>query len=175
MLAVLLLLGGLLAGRMTERENADGGRARWQKEAERWRRRANETLEQRVTPATGAVLAELSADAQRLLREMPPRGNPSELRFTLSRVDALAEKVRHVNWEDVIAWERDIQAVTDALRRAMGDAKNWDEERTIAVRTAEMRFGELRSGRPWCADPEPEEELQRTIALAKSMVPSKGR
>lgn len=147
---------------------AGGERAQWERGAARWRMRAEEALEQKVTPATFSLLAELLAEAQRIGGDQPPRANASEFRFALSRVEAFAARVRVIDWEEVQKWERDMQAVSDTLRQAMADARNWEEERPAALRAAENRLQELRGTRPWCADEEPEEEVRRAISQARA-------
>lgn len=165
--AGLVLLGWQLR-QMSREESVADGRAQWERSAARWRARAVDALEQKVTPSTAAVMGELLADAQRLRQDQPARANSSEFRSEMVRVEAFSEKVKSIDWEEVSKWEREMQSVAENLRRAMADPRNWDEERLAAIRAAEVRMQELRTVRPWCADDEPEEDLRRAIGVART-------
>lgn len=162
-----LALLGLQVSRMSRAAAEKDGRAQWEREAQRWRARADNALQEKVSPATAGLLAELLADAQRLRSEKPRRANESEFRFAATRVEAFAEKVNAIDWGEVIKWERDVQAVGETMGRALAEARSPEEERS-AVRAAETRLQELRSTRPWCADDGPEEEVRRAIGLARA-------
>jgi hypothetical protein len=174
--AAVLAAGLVLLGWQAWRPSREGaetdGRAQWERNAARWRERAGDALEQKVSPSTATVLRDLLGDAQRLRQEKPARANDSEFRSAVVRVEAFADRVKGVDWEEVFKWERDVQAVAENLRRAMADQRNWEEERAAAIRAAETRMQELRAVRPWCADDEPEEDVRRAFSLARTTSPA---